>query len=131
MQAQSEKTNELLNRPHKQSKQKYLRTLTNRFQIQIDIFNQSYSPLLKLKFDLNPDERREGAVQFAGGDWMRELVDDAAIKEDIDGLIQFQRRSISGDPALVRHEKARAQMWELALRGLWPKAIEEDATPSS
>ena len=84
-----------------------------------------YSPLLKLKFDLNPDERREGAVQFAGGDWMRELVDDAAIKEDIDGLIQFQRRSISGDPALVRHEKARAQMWELALRGLWPKAIEE------
>ena len=30
-----------------------------------------YSPLLKLKFDLNPDERREGAVQFAGGDWMR------------------------------------------------------------
>lgn len=84
-----------------------------------------YSPLLKLRFDLNPDERREGAVKFAGGDWMRELVDDAAINEDLDALIQFQRRSIEGDSALVRHEKARAHMWELALRGLWPKAIEE------
>ena len=84
-----------------------------------------FSPLLKLRFDLNPDERREGAVKFAGGDWMRELVDDAAICEDLDGLIQFQRRSIEGDSALVRHEKARAHMWELALRGLWPKAIEE------
>ena len=84
-----------------------------------------YSPLLKLRFDLNPDERREGAVKFAGGDWMRELVDEAAIREDLDGLIQFQRRSIEGDSALVRHEKARAHMWELALRGLWPKAIEE------
>ena len=84
-----------------------------------------FSPLLKLRFDLNPDERREGAVKFAGGDWMRELVDNAAIREDLDGLIQFQRRSIEGDQALVRHEKARAHMWELALRGLWPKAIEE------
>jgi hypothetical protein len=84
-----------------------------------------YSPLLKLRFDLNPDERREGAVKFAGGDWMRELVDEAAIREDLDSLIQFQRRSIEGDSALVRHEKARAHMWELALRGLWPKAIEE------
>ena len=84
-----------------------------------------FSPLLKLRFDLNPDERREGAVKFAGGDWMRELVDDAAIREDLDGLIQFQRRSIKGDSALVRHEKARARMWELAIRGLWPSAIEE------
>ena len=62
-----------------------------------------YSPLLKLRFDLNPDERREGAVKFAGGDWMRDLVDEAAINEDLDGLIQFQRRSIDGDAALVRH----------------------------
>ncbi len=84
-----------------------------------------FSPLRKLRFDLNPDERREGAVKFAGGDWMRDLVDEAAIREDLDGLIQFQRRSITGDSALVRHEKARAHMWELALRGLWPKAIEE------
>jgi len=84
-----------------------------------------FSPLLNLRFDLNPDERREGAVKFAGGDWMREFVDEAAIREDLDGLIQFQRRSIEGDQALVRHEKARAHMWELALRGLWPKAIEE------
>ena len=84
-----------------------------------------FSPLRKLRFDLNPDERREGAVQFAGGDWMRDLVNEAAIREDLDGLIQFQRRSVEGDPSLVRHEKARAHMWELALRGLWPKAIEE------
>lgn len=84
-----------------------------------------YSPLLHLRFDLNPDERREGAVMFAGGDWMRELVDEAAIREDLDALIQFQRRSIEGDAALVRHEKARAKMWELSIRGLWPKAIEE------
>ena len=67
-----------------------------------------------MRFDLNPDERREGAVQFAGGDWMRDLVNEAAIREDLDGLIQFQRRSVEGDPSLVRHEKARAHMWELA-----------------
>ncbi len=84
-----------------------------------------YSSLRKLRFDLNPDERREGAVKLAGGDWMRTLVDEAALEEDIDSLIQFQRRSLDGDPALIRHEKARARMWELAIRGLWPSAIEE------
>ena len=84
-----------------------------------------YSPLRKLRFDLNPDERREGAVKLAGGDWMRTLVDEAALEEDLDSLIQFQRRSLDGDPSLVRHEKARARMWELAIRGLWPLAIEE------
>ena len=30
-----------------------------------------YSPLLKLRFYLNPDDRREGAVKLAGFDWMR------------------------------------------------------------
>lgn len=84
-----------------------------------------FRSLRTLRFDLNPDERREGAVKFAEGDWMRSLVEEAAISEDLDALIQFQRRSIEGDPSLIRHEKARARMWELALRGLWPKAIEE------
>ena len=84
-----------------------------------------FRTLRTLRFDLNPDERREGAVKFAEGDWMRSLVEEAAISEDIDALIQFQRRSLEGDPSLIRHEKARARMWELALRGLWPKAIEE------
>ena len=84
-----------------------------------------FRTLRALRFDLNPDERREGAVKFAEGDWMRSLVEEAAISEDLDALIQFQRRSLEGDPSLIRHEKARARMWELALRGLWPKAIEE------
>ena len=84
-----------------------------------------FRALRALRFDLNPDERREGAVKFAEGDWMRSLVEEAAISEDLDALIQFQRRSLEGDPSLIRHEKARARMWELALRGLWPKAIEE------
>ena len=84
-----------------------------------------FRSLRSLRFDLNPDERREGAVTFAQGDWMRTLVEEAAIAEDLDALIQFQRRSIEGDPSLIRHEKARAHMWEMAIRGLWPKAIEE------
>ncbi len=84
-----------------------------------------FSPLRNLRFDLNPDERREGAVKLAGGDWMRTLVDEAALVEDLDTLIRFQRRSLDGDPSVIRFEKARARMWELAIRGLWPSAIEE------
>ena len=84
-----------------------------------------FSSLRKLRFDLSPDERREGAVRLAGGDWMRTLVDEAALKEDLDTLVRFQRRSMDGDPSVIRFEKARAHMWELAIRGLWPSAIEE------
>ncbi len=84
-----------------------------------------FGSLRSLRFDLNPDERREGAVRLAGGDWMRTLVDEAALVEDLDTLIRFQRRSLDGDPSVVRFEKARARMWELAIRGLWPSAIEE------
>ena len=84
-----------------------------------------FGTLRNLRFDLNPDERREGAVRLAGGDWMRTLVDEAALIEDLDTLIRFQRRSLDGDPSVVRFEKARARMWELAIRGLWPSAIEE------
>jgi hypothetical protein len=56
---------------------------------------------------------------------MRQTVEMAARNEDLDALITFQRRSISEDAAIVRHEKARAKMWEMAIRGLWPLAIEE------
>lgn len=84
-----------------------------------------FSSLSKLKFDLNPDERREGAVKLEGGGWMRESVEIAARNEDIGSLISFQRRTIDEDAAIVRHEKARARMWEKAIRGLWPQAIEE------
>ena len=54
------------------------------------------SPLRQIRFDLDPEERREGAVMFAGGDWMREFIDDAALQEDLDGLIRFQKQSIEG-----------------------------------
>ena len=84
-----------------------------------------FGTLRSLRFDLNPDERRQGAVRLAGGDWMRTLVDEAALVEDLDTLIRFQRRSLDGDPSVIRYEKARARMWELAIRGLWPSAIEE------
>ena len=84
-----------------------------------------FGTLRSLRFDLNPDERRQGAVRLAGGDWMRTLVDEAALIEDLDTLIRFQRRSLDGDPSVIRYEKARARMWELAIRGLWPSAIEE------
>jgi hypothetical protein len=84
-----------------------------------------FSQLSNLRFDLNPDERRDGAVKLEGGGWMRQAVENAARAEDLDSLIAFQRRSISEDAAIVRHEKARARMWEMAIRGLWPSAIEE------
>lgn len=84
-----------------------------------------FSQLSNLRFDLNPDERRDGAVKLEGGGWMRQAVEVAARSEDLDSLIAFQRRSISEDAAIVRHEKARAKMWEMAIRGLWPTAIEE------
>lgn len=84
-----------------------------------------FSQLSNLRFDLNPDERRDGAVKLEGGGWMRQAVEVAARNEDLDSLISFQRRSISEDAAIVRHEKARAKMWEMAIRGLWPSAIEE------
>ena len=84
-----------------------------------------FGHLRRLKFDLNPDERREGAVMSGGSDWMRDTVDQAALNDDLDALIRFQNREFDADPALVRHEKARAKMLENGLRGLWPKAIEE------
>ena len=84
-----------------------------------------FNILRNLKFDLNPDARREGAILSGGGNWMFDLIDDAAAKNDLDALIRFQMRSIGEDEAIVRMAKSRARMLEMAIRGLWPAAIEE------
>ena len=84
-----------------------------------------FNPLRNLKFDLNPDKRREGAIMSGGGNWMFDLVEESAQGNDIDALIRFQNRSIGEDEAIVRLAKSRARMVEMALRGLWPTAIEE------
>ena len=34
----------------------------------------------------------------------------SALVEDLDTLIRFQRRSLDGDPSVIRYEKARARM---------------------
>jgi hypothetical protein len=81
--------------------------------------------LRALKFDLAPDERREGAIMAGGGDWMRDHIESAAKDRDISALRSFQIENIDGDAAIVRLEKSRAKMVESALRGLWPRAIEE------
>ena len=33
-----------------------------------------FNILRNLKFDLNPDERREGAIMSGGGNWMFDLI---------------------------------------------------------
>ena len=82
-----------------------------------------FDHLRNLRFDLNPDERREGVILAGGGDWMREYVSTAAYKDDIDALRRFQSDAIKGDQLVVQLEKSRARMLECALRGLWPEAI--------
>ncbi|MGB0801574.1 MAG: tetratricopeptide repeat protein [Candidatus Poseidoniaceae archaeon] len=84
-----------------------------------------FNPLRNLKFDLNPDQRREGAIMSGGGNWMFDLVEESAQNNDLDALVRFQNRSIGEDEAIVRLAKSRARMVEMALRGLWPTAIEE------
>ena len=84
-----------------------------------------FGALRKLRFDLNPDEQREGAVKVEGGDRLQLMVETAAYNEDIDLLIRVQTHDFPGDQALIRQEQSRASMWEKALRGLWPQAIEE------
>lgn len=83
-----------------------------------------FGQLRSLRFDLNPDERREGAVRLEGGDKLQTLVENAAYNEDLDLLIRIQTHDFPGDQALIRQEQSRAAMWEKALRGLWPEAIE-------
>lgn len=85
-----------------------------------------FAPLKRLKFDLNPDERREGAIKSGGGSHLAEFVDKAAQRDDVDALRRFQREKVKGvDESIVRLEKLRASMLENALRGLWPTALEE------
>lgn len=84
-----------------------------------------FPELVGVNFDLDPMERREGEVQLASGDWMREIIDNAAINEDLDTLIRFQNSDIDADDSVVRIEKNRAKMWEFAIRGLWPDTIEQ------
>ena len=60
-----------------------------------------------------------------GGNWMFDLVEESALNNDLDGLIRFQERSIGEVEAVVRLAKSRARMIEMAIRGLWPSAIEE------
>jgi tetratricopeptide (TPR) repeat protein len=84
-----------------------------------------FGHLLGLRFDLNPDERREGAVLLEGGDRLQNLVENAAFNEDLDMLIRIQTHDFPGDQALIRQEQSRASMWEKALRGLWPEVIEQ------
>lgn len=84
-----------------------------------------FGTLVSLSFDLNPDERREGAVKLEGGDRLQTMVENAAFAEDVDLLIRIQDHEFKGDQALIRQEKARASMWEKALRGMWPQAVEE------
>ena len=84
-----------------------------------------FGHLRSLKFDLSPDERREGVIMAGGGDWMRDHIEIAARADDIAALRNFQTEKIDGDKAVVRLEKGRAKMIESALRGLWPRAIEE------
>lgn len=78
----------------------------------------------QLRFDLNPDERRDGAIMAGGGDWMRHHVEKAALQDDLDGLRRFQTDTIKGNQLVVQLEKSRARMLECAMRGLWPEAID-------
>lgn len=84
-----------------------------------------FIPLRNYSFDLSPDERRAGAFRRGTNDWMQKKIDKAVKTDDLDFLITFQAESIQGDQSLVRLAKAKAKMFEFALRGLWPKAITE------
>ena len=81
--------------------------------------------LRELEFDLSPEERRGEIIDSGAGDWMKNLIHEAARREDINGLRLFQSESLAGDQAVVRMEKTRARMIERAMRGLWPQAMSE------
>ena len=83
-----------------------------------------FGVMKNLRFDLNPDERREGAILAGGGDWMRNYVEEAAYRDDLDALRRFQSDTIKGNQLVVQLEKSRARMLECAIRGLWPEAID-------
>lgn len=83
-----------------------------------------FESLRNLRFELNPDERREGAILSGGGDWMRDHVESAAYRDDIHALRRFQSETFKGDQLVLQLEKNRARMLECAMRGLWPEAID-------
>ncbi len=78
----------------------------------------------QLRFDLNPDERRDGAIMSGGGDWMRHHLEKVALQDDLDGLRRFQTDTIKGNQLVIQLEKSRARMLECGMRGLWPEAID-------
>lgn len=80
------------------------------------------------KFDLAPDERRSGAARTTSGNWIRDYVMRAAIDDDIATLRRFQKDNVAADESLLRLERTRARMFEYAMRGLWPNAIETAKT---
>ena len=80
------------------------------------------------KFDLAPEERRSGAVRTHDGNWIRDYVMQAARQDDLGALRRFQDGSIDADESLLRLERGRAKMFEYAMRGLWPNAIEAAKT---
>ena len=80
------------------------------------------------RFDLAPDERRSGAARTTSGNWIRDYVMRAAIDDDIATLRRFQTDNIAADESLLRLERTRARMFEYAMRGLWPNAIETAKT---
>ena len=84
-----------------------------------------FGPLRRLRFDLNPDERRQGAVMLGKGDWMHDSIDDAARNGDQDYLQRFIDHDLKGDEALVRFAKTRARMMLASMRGQWATARDE------
>jgi len=80
------------------------------------------------KFDLAPEERRSGAVRTDDGNWIRDYVMQAARQDDLGALRRFQEDAIEADESLLRLERGRAKMFEYAMRGLWPNAIEAAKT---
>jgi len=85
----------------------------------------SLKRLRELDFDLSPEERRGEIIDSGAGDWMKNLIHEAARREDINALRLFQNETLAGDEAVIRMEKTRARMIECALRGLWPRAMGE------
>ena len=82
-----------------------------------------FGRLRSLRFDIDPDQRRDGAVMLTEGNNLRMMIDKAAQNDDLDMLRRLQSAEFTDDEALIRHEKARAKMWELALEvfGLKPQ----------
>ena len=70
-------------------------------------------------------ERREGEVQLASGDWMREIVDTAALNEDLDTLIRFQKASIDADDSVVRIEKIEQRCGNMPSVDFYSDTIEQ------